>query len=484
MKRTRKHSSKLVIILLSAILLLLVAVRLYRFNNPIADWHSWRQTDTSAVSRSFVQNGYDLLHPQYNDISNIQSGKDNPNGYRFVEFPIYNILQAVGFQVFDFFTLEQWGRIITIGASLISAVFLFLLLRKFIDPYTGLVGAFLFAVLPYSIYYGRSILPDEMMAACVLVSIYFFSEWIDYIGTNKQWLYFVLSLFFAILSLLLKPYAIFFFIPMVYLAFQKWRFKMLTQPWLWIFLISAVIPLAVWRYWMMQYPEGIPANSWLFNAGNIRFKGAFFYWIFGERIAKLILGYFGVVFLLLGMLKAKDDKNYGFFITFLISSFLYVSVIARGNVQHDYYQILIIPTLVLFAARGVRFIYSYSQTTNKLSGGLIIGVSTILMLSLSWYYVRDYFNINNPALVEAGKKADDILPKNAKVIAPLDGDTTLLYYINRKGWPAFQASTEDLMKKGASYVVLLHPSEQDRQDWSKKYQIIVSNSDYIIVKLQ
>ena len=34
-------------------------VRLYHFNWPVADWHSWRQADTSAVSRNFVKNGFE-----------------------------------------------------------------------------------------------------------------------------------------------------------------------------------------------------------------------------------------------------------------------------------------------------------------------------------------------------------------------------------------------------------------------------------------
>nr|MBP6098848.1 hypothetical protein [Candidatus Levybacteria bacterium] len=73
--------------------------RLYRITNPIADWHAWRQADTSAVSKKFVQEGIDILHPKYFDISNIQSGKDNPNGYRMVEFPILNVLQAGAFSL-------------------------------------------------------------------------------------------------------------------------------------------------------------------------------------------------------------------------------------------------------------------------------------------------------------------------------------------------------------------------------------------------
>src|SRR5437868_9737445 len=83
-------------------------VRLYRFDNPIADWHAWRQADTSAVSRNFVKNGFDVLHPRFDDLSNVPSGLDNPNGYRFVEFPIYNVMQAGAFRLFPVITLEEW----------------------------------------------------------------------------------------------------------------------------------------------------------------------------------------------------------------------------------------------------------------------------------------------------------------------------------------------------------------------------------------
>ena len=73
------------------ILLVVIAgaffVRLYHFSWPVADWHSWRQVDTSAVSRNFVKNGFDLLRPKFEDLSMAVSLKDNPQGYRFVEFP-------------------------------------------------------------------------------------------------------------------------------------------------------------------------------------------------------------------------------------------------------------------------------------------------------------------------------------------------------------------------------------------------------------
>lgn len=485
-----KYKNLFFIIALCIILVGAFVVRLYRFSNPIADWHSWRQADTSAVSKNFIEHGFDILHPQYFDISNVQSGLDNPHGYRFVEFPIYNIFQAGGYDSFHIFTLEEWGRIITIISSCLTVLFLFLIGKRYGNKWIGILAAFFFAFLPFSIYYGRTVLPDPSMAMTILGGIYFFGKYLDADKKleNKnyelrKYIWFVISLLFTAVSLLLKPYALFFTLPFLVLAFEKYRFAFLKKWQLWVFLILTIVPLAAWRIWIMQYPEGIPVSAWLFNGGDIRFKGAYFYWIFGERISKLILGYVGIAFVILGLFKIDKEKHYPFFLSFLISSLLYLVVIARGNVQHDYYQILIIPTVALFVARGVFMMYQFAGKLNKIVATLSFAFLLFLTLSLSWYYVRDYFNINNIAIVEAGEKADQILPKDAKVIAPYDGDTTLLYYINRKGWPSFEHSAQDLQKMGATDMVFVNPDSQTIQNLSQQYKVIASSSAYIILKL-
>lgn len=454
-------------------------VRLYRFNNPVADWHSWRQADTSAVSRIFAEKGFDILHPKYLDISNIQTGHDNPEGLRFVEFPLYNIFQAGLYKFFGILTIEEWGRLVTISSSLLAGLFLFLISKKYFGKTTASFSLIFYLFIPFSIYYGRTILPDTSMAMSILGGIYFFDRWLEKSSQFTVFSFqFLFALIFTACSFLLKPYALFFTLPFFVIAYNKFKFSFLKKWQLWIFLIISLIPLVLWRVWISQFPQGIPASAWLFNGNGIRFRPAFFRWILYERIIRLISGFFGIIFGLLGLWSLKKDKNRIFALSFLLSSILYVIVMATGNVQHDYYQILIIPSVALFMGLGGAYLWKKDFKFKILT--LII---MILTFGIAWNIVQPYFNIDNPALVIAGKKADQILPKSAKVIAPYNGDTTLLYYINRPGWPAFEADLPDLEKLGANYMVIVSPTKNDLNGFGKEFKVLAKSKDYLILKL-
>ncbi len=468
------------------ILLLMGAyvVRLYRFSNPIADWHAWRQADTSAVSRNFVKYGFDLLHPRMNNISNVQSGLENPQGYFFAEFPLYNAAQAGLFVTLHHFTIEEWGRLVSIVMSCFSLVFLYFLGKRYIGRLGGFLAAFFFAFVPYSIYYSRVILPDPSMVAATLGAILFLD--ISLLSKTKKQAFSLLSvsLLLSALALLFKPYAIFFLFPtMMYQVFKKYGWKLVLRIDLWIYMVLAIIPLGLWRWWMMQYPEGIPANAWLFNAGNIRFTGAYFYWLFANRISQLILGYWGISIVFLGILWSKK-KNFGFFVSFLVGSLLYMVVIARGNVQHDYYQILIIPTLALFFGLGGDLLFNIvGHFTSKWVGGVAFAVCTLFMLIFGWYNVRYYFDINNPNMIIAGQAVDRLTPKNAKVIALLDGDSSFLYQTNRQGWASLEKPMPEMIKLGAQYLVIASPTPNDFNGFGKQYKILSSSSAYLLLDL-
>lgn len=475
--------TKLKILILFFIILLGISLRLYKFDNPIADWHSWRQADTSSVSRNFVENGFDILHPRFHDISNVQSKKPNPEGYRFVEFPIYNLFQAGLYEASNFLSLEEWGRLVTIFSSIGILVLIYLILKKHLSEKAGLIGAFFYSTLPFSIYYGRTILPDTLASFAILLGVYFFDNWLSTDKRNKVIfsLLFFVSIIFTASALLIKPFTIFFVLPMIYLAYEKYGKKIYSNIYLWIFAIFSIMPFLLWRVWMLQFPEGIPVSAWLFNGDNIRFKPSFFYWIFAERVGKLILGYFGIAILFLGLIS--DYKRKLFFLTFLASSTFYLFVVARGNVQHDYYQILILPSICIFLGiGGDRVLRDYKNKFDKYLKYSLFVVFSGFTIFFSWHYVKDYFNINNSSIIKAGEAVDRLTPKDSLVIANYDGDTSFLYQTKRSGWASYQHELEKMKSIGADYLVIVNPKPLDFE-FAKAYKVEESNVEYVIFNL-
>lgn len=110
--------------------------------------------------------------------------------------------------------------------------------------------------------------------------------------------------------------------------------------------------------------------------------------------------------------------------------FLYVSIFASANVRHDYYQIFVIPSVSLALAQGVYFLISNGKILNVVSALF----SCLMMFFMSFYKIKDYYQINHPEIIEAGKAVEELTPKDARVIAPYNGDTAFLYQTHRFGY--------------------------------------------------
>ena len=466
---------------LGLILLGAFLVRLYKINNPVADWHSWRQADTASVSKVYLEKGINLLYPRYHDVSSIQTGIPNPEGYRFVEFPIYNAAHALLAKTFPVLSLEVWGRLLSIFCALASTVFVFLLGRRFIGRVGGVLAAFFFAFIPYNIYFSRVILPEPMATAFGLLAMVLFVRFID---SGQKSSLFLSGLAFA-LSLLIKPFTIFYAAPLLYLAIKKYSLKgIIYKPSVLItFLVFTnivVIPLLLWRGWMTNYPVGVPFFTWAFNGDSIRFRPAFWRWIFAERLGVLILGIWGLIIFSLGILTKLKNSNFVRY--FLAGMFFYVLIIATANVRHDYYQIFIIPAVCLALAQGADFLIRSKGLSKTASWG-ILGFSVLMMLAMGWYKVKEYYKVNHPEIIEAGKAVDALVEKDALIIAPYNGDTAFLYQTNHWGWPAIENSIDNIIFRGADYYVSVTPGDADTQMIIRRFEVIKETPTYLIADL-
>jgi len=457
--------------------LLAFLLRLYKIDRPLADWHSWRQADTAAVGRNFVKEEFNLLIPKFDDMSKQANGLDNPNRYRFVEFPIYNAIIAVIWKITSVQTL--YARLTTVLFTLFSTLFLYLIVRKFSSILTAALSAFFFASIPYNIFYSSSILPGPFMVFSILGLYFFFIKFLE----NESTIFLILSVLFANLALLSWPIAIFFFLPVIYLAFEKFKLNIFKNFKLWVFTISSILPFFAWRIWILNFPQGIPNWRFVINEDNIRFKGAFFRWIFAERLGNLILAFGGVPLFILGVVL-KQGKEKLFYYSILASGMLYVIVFASGNVRHDYYQVPLVPALSILMAKGTEILVSRrSSIFNKYTSIIITIFLIFLMYAFGYLQVRGYYWINKPQILEAGAAVDRLLPKDATVIAPYNGDAAFLYQTNRHGYPITDRSLEDFVNQGTKYLVSVEPDDEGIKNLAEKCKIIESNARYVIVEM-
>ncbi len=351
-----------------------IVLRLYKITAPIADWHSWRQSDTAAVARNYMKFGIDPLHPRYDDLSNIQSGFDNPEGYRMVEFPLYQIVGAYIGNAISSLPIEIILRILTAIASTITGLALGILILRRVGGIAGIATALMYAILPYSMYYGRTILPDPHAVMWAVGSLLLVD--IGMTAVKKKWVYIVLGAFMAALAMLSKPVAAFLLLPIIGIVLSdKKKFGILL-----LYGVIAIVPLLLWRQWILKYPEGIAVYTWLFNANNIRFKGAWFHWLFAERIAKLMLGYWGMILFGFGLIAPIKKEQKGLLFWFIIGSLAYMVILAAGNVQHDYYQIIILPVVSMLIGIGIEYVWKLKTIFSK----FILGISIVFMCMFSW----------------------------------------------------------------------------------------------------
>ncbi|MEX2027872.1 MAG: glycosyltransferase family 39 protein [Candidatus Curtissbacteria bacterium] len=463
---------------LIAILALAFGLRLYKISRPVADWHSWRQADTAAVARNFVKEGFNPFIPKYDDMSAQTNGLDNPNRYRFVEFPVYNSLIAGVW----YFTGTQtvYARLVTVFITLGSTVLLYFLVRRFSGKTVALLAAFFFATIPYNVFYSSAILPGPLMVFGILALYLSFMKWLE---AQSNWFWGITSILFANIAILTWPIALFFMLPIIYLAFEKYGLKALRKPHLWIFAIFSLAPFVAWRVWMTRFPEGIPNWNFLINEGDIRFKGAFFRWIVVERMGKLILTLGGFFLFVLGILK-RPGREKLFYLSYLASVILYFIIFASGNIRHDYYQVPFIPVAAIFMALGTKALFSLPRDSFNNKIGPLVAVSAILSIfAFGFYEIQGYYWINKPQIIEAGRAVDRLLPKDATVLVPYSGDTAFLYQTNRFGYPITDRPLEKFIEQGTKYLISVDVGDAGIQSLARHCKVIDQTKDYVIVEM-
>jgi 4-amino-4-deoxy-L-arabinose transferase-like glycosyltransferase len=441
-----------------AILALAFLLRLYHIDFPIAGWHSWRQADTAAMARNFYENGFDLLYPQ------IDWG-GNSSGVVESEFPIYSFFVSILYAMFG--VSDTWGRILSLLCALATIYGLYILVRKYLSSEVALWSAFIYAILPLNIYYGRAFMPESAMLMCSVLGIYSFSQWLD----DRKITDFILSWLFISLAILLKIPTLYLGLPLVYLAWLRFRRSTFTSGMLWIYAAAVILPVALWYYHAHQLflHSGLSFGIWGFGTdkwGNfdIILTPKFYNDVFFKSIAERHLTYAGFIPFVTGFFIKRTSTGERLFDYWLLAVVIYFLIVARGNQVHEYYQLpFVLPAVVYVGKTLSKYLplgsFRGSFKAKPLPPSFFL-LCLIGVLVLSYLRYDRFMNSEtlDSSLFRLASSVHGVTKKDDLIVAVNEGNPTVLYRCNRKGW---NSSVEQLdstflgarAREGAKYLV-------------------------------
>jgi 4-amino-4-deoxy-L-arabinose transferase-like glycosyltransferase len=477
---------------LAGILVLALAVRLIKISQPYVDDWSFKQGTIAMIAENFYRNGFNIFYPQIN-------WAGNSAGYIGTEFPLVPFLASVLYLPFG---VHEWiGRSVSVAFSLLALPFFYFLVRKIASERSALFAAVIYALAPLSIFASRSFMSDMTSLGFSIIALYLFSEWLD--RSHERRLLFAAGAATA-LAILVKAPAVIIGLPLLYMAWEQYRWKFIRDPRIWLFAgVSIVFPVAWYShayYITLTYPPHQFAGS-----DGLRLEELHFYTSVGRRLVGSSLTPFVAVGMLAGLFLPPVTKYGRLFYWWLVAICFFIVIAGFGN-RHPWYQLPVVPVAAAFAGQACDFVLRRIRgLTQSRSAELFSGAALVLtLLVVSYNHIKPLYDPWAAPLREAGHQLDRIASPDALAVFVVEGDSSGIYYGKRKGWHAFDDSNwgapldsaqairelEKLRKRGATHLVFTQYTAWWLDYYNEfgnyldlRYRRVEKSPDYVIFEL-
>jgi hypothetical protein len=474
-------------IALGAIALLALVLRLKGLHNPVLDHPGWRQGDTASIARNFALLQLNPLYPQTN-----YNGP--PPNYVELELQIVPFLAALLYKLFG--VHEVFGRLISIAFSLGTVGVLAYFGRwLFASELAGLFAALLYAIMPGSLYYGRTFTPDTTMVFFMTAALYAIARLLveDEVLAPRR-----LAGATALLALafLAKPVSLAALVPIAAMIVDRVRTRR-TMPWLRI-AVLVLVPLVVYY----AYDRAVSAHAeWHWASGITTLhvmpalkaalttgSGFALKWtqfrVVLSMLAHTMTGPVCMALAILGFIFfPRTARSSSLLWGWLAGGLLYTFVVVTVE-RVDYYMYLLLP---LAALMGGAFLSRIADAV--IASGLArsmkyaAAVAGLLLLALtiqqSRAIARPYYAFPKQAYRNA-IALDKTLAPNALIVMA-HYDPSVLYYIRRYGWEEdpylwTPFDEQSAIRKGARYFVAIEKNRFDKNvelcAWMQRFPVI------------
>jgi hypothetical protein len=460
-------------IFLIFILLLGFALRTYKIDIPVTDQLPLPQAQTASTAKEYLKTGINIFNPKTNDLAvNDQQQKK----YSLKNVPFYSAFITVLEKYFPVVDIEFYGRFLSIIFFLLLAISMFFLVLQEEGKAAAFIALLFISFLPTSIFFTHTLLPDTMSIGLIFFSLFLLYK--SFFSQEKiLWPLIPFSAIFLVLGLLIQTTNIFFIIPFIYLFIKRYEFRFFKTPWFYIFFGIVLIVFLSFEYAMNVNVkvDTIVATSESF----LFFQLDYFRTLLLDRVLSQFLGSFGVVLFFIGIFK-KPAKSY-FFYTLLLSCILHIIVFQKENIAFDYYAIAFIPVLSIFFGIGTYFVLAF----RKQFSNIFIIIPTLIIIFFMTGYIsykeaKNYYSYDSYT-VTISTILDSLTSENDTIATDTNGDSSLLYLLNRSGLSTVQ-NRKDIEKYNVNYLVTFNKEKAD--EFKTTYQTIFESDKVYMFKIQ
>lgn len=479
------------------ILLLGIVLRLQYLDMPFAEAHRWRTVTNADVTRNFFLRSMNIFWPQ------VSWG--GPAGYVGMEFPLLQWIAALLYRLFG--EHEVLCRLTSIVFSVGTIPLVFVLGRRLFGQAPARAAAFLVAVSPSMVFFGRSFISDVPMVFFAVAGVL---GYIIYLQTD-EWRWAVAGAACTALAGLVKLPAIAIVAPIAWEAWRTRGWQAWRDRWIVGGIAFALVVVAAW-YWhadriyhLTGLTEAIfhssdnPPPELAPFAGQqpltVLHWGAYGLLLHPEYYARirdwtwhLHLTPVGFSLTLVGLATMFRVRGYGLVVVWVAAVMATMMASALGSFYHEFHQLPMVPPAALLFGLVAAPLFDGQSLRARLGGWWGPPIAAILLTVLAWMgflysgVVPNYYRPNGLDMgpIQVGHALRDIVGRDDFVITDEfleygNNSPIVLYHAQRRGW-SFDVRTispeviEWLRRKhGARYfVTTLWPDlEQQKPDLAR-----------------
>jgi hypothetical protein len=427
---------------IAGVLMLAVIFQSPHITAPLADNLQIKQVYVANRARS-------IARPPLNPLRSALDFLDIRGGRIAIteEAPLYTGLLAVGYRLFG---ERDWiGRTLSLAGTLVALAAFAGLARREHGPLIGTTATLLLAVTPLLVFYGRAVLPDTWMLAMMLTAAACYRRYLD--GASGRWL--VAAMGAASLAPIFKYYGVMILIPLAGMTLRhggplRWRA-------LRFFAIAAatIVPVGLWVSAVFLRTSNPLNSGWnglgrpqpylFYQAPEVLLRHGFYLQGFFLRFLAHDCGPVTAALVLLGVVAAirgRRGLNGAWpslhpLLCWTAMGLTFYFVFAPKLVDHDYYELMLLPAAALWGAFGFTRLAALANARPRWRVLVPVGALVLAAAVQSPWCMSGMFRIDRAKLILADRlKAHADEGRRVVLIGPGIELATAVHYCQREGW--------------------------------------------------